>query len=331
MLTGTTIVLVVLSVAALVWIILLLTPGRRAATARRFARSIDLDLPPTLAPAIGRRLAVRELAAMGTGLLLGWGSVAMLAAAIDPDDAGLLLAAAFLTFLLGHAIGNGVTAWWEVTRPVAPTGPRVARATVLTQGDYVAPVERLGARVLVAVSVVVALGVLVADDAGWFTGVTLPAFWIAAALVTPPALLAAHELLAARLVRRPQPAGSALDLAWDDAMRSQTLRDMVTVPLAAGAYAPLAVLGALGEQLDGAWPRSVVFDIVHGALFVLLAALLVAAVIAMALRPQRHFRERLWPRPVGQGLGPSSSGQGVVGQGQNDLAPEQGTVGRARS
>ena len=312
--TATTVVLTALSGLALAWVVLLLTPGRRAAVARRFARSIDIDLPPALEPAIGRRLAVREVVAMGAGLLLAWGSVAVLAGTTDADDAGLVLAAAFLTFLLGHAIGNGITAWWELARSALPTGPRVARATVLTPGDYVAPIERLGARVMVAVSVVAALGVLVADGAGWFAGATLPALVVGAVLVLPPVTLAVHELLAARLVRRPQPAGSALDLAWDDAMRAQTLRDMVTVPLAAGAYAPLALLGTLGEQLDGTYPRSLVFDLVTGAFLVLLLALRVTAGVAIALRPHRHFREQLWPRPVGQGLGLAGPEQDVVGQ-----------------
>lgn len=307
--TGTAIVLAVLSVLALAWVVPFLTPAGRAAAARRFARSVDLSLPPALAPAIGRRLAVRELAAMGTGLLLGWGSVAVLAGTTGPDGHGLVLAAAFLTFFLGHAIGNGATAWWEATRPVLPAGPRVARAAVLAQGDYVAPIERLGARAMVSVSVVVVLGVLIGSDVGWFTIDPLHPIWIGAALIVPPALLVMHELVAARLTRRPQPAGSALDLAWDDAMRARTLRDMVTVPIATAAYVPLALLSLVSERIGGAPPRSFGFDLVTGAFLVLLLALLVTAVVAIALRPHRHFREQLWPRPV-------RPEQDVVGQEQ---------------
>lgn len=272
----------------------------RSAAAHRFARSVDLHLPSTLVPVIGRRLAVREVAGVGAGLLLGWIGIAVLAGTAGTGTRNVLLVVVVLNYLLGHAAGYGAIAWREATRPVAADGPRVARATVAVQADYVAPLERIGARWIAAASALVAVGVVLADRSGWLVLQPLPGAWVGVAVVLPAALVLAYELVAARLLREPQPARSTLELAWDDAMRARTLRDMLTVPMLVGAYAPVALLAVIGDRIDGSWPRSLAFEVVHGAIFLIVLGLGALALASLAVRPHRHFRARLWPTPVGQ-------------------------------
>jgi hypothetical protein len=105
--------------------------------------------------------------------------------------------------------------------------------------------------------------------------------------------LAAAEIGGRRLLDAAQAAGSDLELAWSDAIRARTLRDVVTVPIAVGTYATIGVLRSLRlETLDPP-------DLLGKAATGLFALVVVAgaAVFAWSLstRPHRHFRRRLWP------------------------------------
>jgi hypothetical protein len=90
-------------------------------------------------------------------------------------------------------------------------------------------------------------------------------------------------------------AASQSELAWDDALRARTLRDMVTVPLVTGYFALAALIGGVGEGLEGGWPANAAVGWVSGAFLVLLLGGFVMLVVSLVIGPERHFRRRLWP------------------------------------
>lgn len=280
--------LVVLVVFGLVNILRLAPRRRRVAAAHNFARKVDLDLPLAMVDMVGRRLALREYVGGATGLLAGVVAILLLRG----DKIWLF---AVPTYFLGHAVGHGIVAWYEATRPVPP-GARLARATTPTHADYVAGHERVGAWVLAAVSALIAVGLVAADRTGVLELRPLPWALVVVAVVVPPLAIAADELAAARLLRRRQAAATLVELAWDDAMRARTLRDMATVPLVASAYAPLLLLTGIANQLEGGWPANAAIGVANGLLLLLLVGLLGMAILSAALGPQRHFRRRLWPQ-----------------------------------
>lgn len=289
------------------------SPGTASRLTRSFARKVDLGMDDAVEDLVTARLARRERAGAVGGLIIGLAAAAVVATTTGPSPRDFnRLAAVFLSFLVGHALGYGVVAWREsVRRPVA--GPRLARATAPTHGDYVARHERIGSWVTAGIAGVTGVGFLLADRADALDG-AVPVGVAVAAVVVPPAAVLADELLARRLLARPQVAASQTELAWDDALRARTLRDMVTVPLVTGYIALTALVGGVGEGLEGGWPGNAAVGWVSGAFLVLLLAGLVMMVVSLAIGPERHFRRRLWPNV------PTSPRSPLL-----DAVPEQGT------
>ncbi len=265
-------------------------PTRAAHT---FARKVDLALPATSEPAIARRLAVRERAGSSAALA----GVVLLATWVlltRPGWTPLAPLAVAVIALGAHSLGQGAVAWWESSR--APRGgTRIARTTTPVHGDYVARHERWGGWVLAALAAVVAAVVALAPAGGLDVG-RAPWPLLVTTAVLPSLAMAGYELAAARLLERPQVATTTLDLAWDDALRAHTLRDMLGAVLVVGLGLPLVLLSRVGEQLEGGWPANPAVGLVSGAVAVLLGGSLLAGAVSLALRPHRHFRARLWPR-----------------------------------
>lgn len=273
------------------------TPARRLAQAHAFARKVDLRLEDADAgDVVVRRLARRRGAGAGAGLVLG--IVAAVAASSAPQADGSGLAAFLLValgWLAGFAVGSAGMAWYESSRPL-PAGRRLARVTVPTHGDYVAGIERWGAWVAAALSALVAGGLAVVDGLG-VVELEAPRTLVVAAVVVPALLMLVDEVAARWLLGRRQVAATSLDLAWDDALRSLTLRDGATVAIVAGVYLPLMLLGAVGEGLEGGWPANPAVGVVNGLFAALIVALAGVGVASIVLRPERHFRRRLWSTP----------------------------------
>lgn len=293
------------------------TAPRRRAQAHAYARRIDLRLEEGMTDVVAARLARRRCAGVVTGALLG-SVTAVLLDGLRPDrTAWSATWLAFLAFFLGLALGSAAVAWYESSRPL-PAGPRVARATVPEHGDYVPRLERWGAWGMAGVSALVAAGLAAVDGTGLVELGDLPGALVAAAVVAPLVAVVADELAARWLLRRRQVAATTLQLAWDDALRSRTLRDSVTVALVTALYAPLALLGVVGDRQEGGWPANPGVGLVSGIVLVLVLVALVMTVTSLVSRPEGHFRRRLWsggPRvtvggPVG---GPGAEGVATGG------------------
>ena len=271
--------------------------GSRAALA--LARAVDLPLEPSVEPVVRRRLGRREVAGAVGGLLLVWAAAVWWEVGPPrwdaPDAVSLGPMVVALAFFVGHATGLAAVAWAESVRPVGPAGPRVARLSAPVVADYVARHERWGAWALAALAPLLAVLTRVVEVTGAADVGAPPWSVLVVAAVLPAVVTGLGELAARRLVAGPQPAGHPLELAWDDALRARTLRDLVTAGLVVGAVATFAVLGLVSSSAPGGWPENPVVGVVSGLALVLLLAAVVMAVVSWTLRPQRHVRTRLWP------------------------------------
>lgn len=263
-----------------------------ASDAQRLARSVRLRLDPQVASAVSPRLARRRRwAAFGSGIGAAAGVVVTLVARVESPAAPMaVVGGAFL----GHAAGVALAAWREAGAPSDPSAPRVARASTPTLGDYVAPIERWGGWVVVAVTAAVA--VVIAAIAGVpDLGVGRPSpLLLVAAVVLPPAAMAVFELVAARVIARGQVAHSPLELAWDDVLRAGLLRDAVTAALFVGFGTCLVVVASAAERTTGGWPANPGVGIVNGIFLLLLVAGVTVGITSAVLQPHRHVVDRLW-------------------------------------
>jgi hypothetical protein len=277
---------IVLSLGMIVGFALTFVPFCARWSAYRHAVSIRIDLPAHLERTVAARLMARS-----RGGSLG-GLVFTVAAALafhfeigvnhDSQLTGLFIVGS--TFA-GVAAGTAVAAL-SGSRTIAPDRPRVARARAVTVSDYLAPFERIGARIVVygAVGVLLVASVFAAPGAGGSL------FAIAFFAIFGAVSLALFEVASRRIVDRSQPAGSTAELVWDDAIRASSLRDLVTAPLALGAYC--LVFGVFGIAESSTHPAAMLVSWVVGSIFGLTG--LAAAIYSIATRPQRYFVDRLW-------------------------------------
>jgi len=272
------IVIVVLGIALIVSTFL---ARSRAARADGFARSVGLDLPASLRAAVTERVALRHRGG-AIGMIVGIATSVFVLSIYPSSDQSfaapfVLVGGAFAGLAIGVAITSA-----RAAAPLDPTAVKYARTSAVSLSDYVAPLERTGARIVVGLAVAVAIASVI-------VGVPLGGILVTLTALAAGAL-AFFEVAGRRIVDRSQPAGSPAELAWDDAVRASVLRDIVTAPITLGAYAVVVSAAALVERLlQGN-------DFANGA--IVLAAVIAAvtlATVAITSRPQRYFLRRLWP------------------------------------
>lgn len=277
---------IVLSLGLIVAFALTFVPFCARWRAYRHAASIRIDLPARLERTVAGRLMARSRGGSIGGLVLTAAATVAFHFEIGVDHdsqlTGLFIVGS--TFA-GVAAGTAVAALTG-SRTVAPDRPRVARARAVTVSDYLAPLELIGARIVVAAAV----GVLFASTLFAAPGSGGTLFAIAFFAVFGALSLALFEVASRRIVDLSQPAGSTAELVWDDAIRASSLRDLVTAPLALGAYC--LVFGVFGIAESSTHPSAALVAYVVGGTFALTGV--AAAVYSVATRPQRYFLDRLW-------------------------------------
>lgn len=285
------IVIGILALGCMVQIAWAVVPTLRRRTTARWLRQQGLPVAAGLEGAIEHARAGRSLA-QGTGGLLGLGLGALLL--LGPAVVGLPQVRFWLliaTSLAGMAVGLG--AYLFRSALPAPTGTtRVAHGT-----DQTVP-TLIGAALLRLARVTVGLGIgsalfVVAFPAGPAAG--LPGALRHAVLVGLVVLLVvwlAAEVLAARLARRPQPAGSAAELAWRDVLRAELVRDLYALPGTLALF--LAILGVLQQDSSGgALPLSLAL-VPLGLTYLILVALVGQALLRAGVTPPtRRWRKVL--------------------------------------
>lgn len=267
----------------------------RERSVTRFGTTVGLQVPDSLKHQLASRNANRTRAA-SVGALAGTAVViaAILAGIVPTSDDS----AGDLWMLLGGTVTGlaiGATIAALSTKPVIPEGERYARSGAVGLDDYLAPVDLVGARIASAVSaaILVLAGVLLTTAV-----IPLAPALIVGAIVIAIGLagLVMFEIVARRILDRALPVGSPAELAWNDALRARSMRDSASVPLCLGVWGSLAVLLAIGATSS----LTVVAGIAAVVVFI---AILAAAAISIATRPQQHFLRRLWPDVAAQRAG----------------------------
>ena len=277
---------IVMSLGLIVALALSFVPFFARWRAYRHAATIRIDLPAQLERTVAARLMIRSRGGSLGGLVFTAAAALAFHFEIGVNNDSRLTG----LFIVGSTFA-GVAAGTAVAaltggRTIAPDRPRVARARAVTVSDYLAPFELIGARVVVyaAVGLLLVVSLFAAPGAGGSL------FAIAFFAIFGAISLALFEVASRRIVDLPQPAGSTAELVWDDAIRASSLRDLVTAPIALGAYC--LVFGVFGIAESSTHPAAMLVSWVAGSVFALTG--LAAAAYSIATRPQRYFVDRLW-------------------------------------
>jgi len=261
-------------------------------TAYRFANSVGIGLTENYLPIVRSRLVAQERGTLLVGFVGLLIAIALLLdkPALANSPFGSLSLAGIM--ISGMSLGSALTASRSRSHD-DPDRPRLARARVITIADYVRPVERVGTYIAVGLVVIATLV---------FTVVTAAVHSTTPSWVSGPGILAAlslaslilFEVAGRRIIRRGQPAGSSIELAWDDALRSHRLRSLVVAPLFLSGYGVFSSLFQLSSTSSAAGYRTLALAY-STATMVLACGVIVIAVITLVTKPQRFFLRRLWP------------------------------------
>jgi hypothetical protein len=250
--------------------------GEGARAAERFARRVDLALPPELVPVVAQRLARRRRANLVAAGVAVVPVLALATSSFDSDrdwggGAGLAMA------MLGAAgvvqLALAIAALAAQAGDLAHRGQEAPRASHLPRprlDDYLSPLEL--ARALPATAILT-LAMLAATRSG-HRGALLG---LAAAGLGMWALI--------ELTVRARPAASDVQsLAFDDALRADAVRRLL------GTTGVALLAAGLFVAWTGSWP----------AAGTALAGLYLAGGLAQAALAERgparaHYRRRLWP------------------------------------
>ncbi len=321
--------LIVIAFALLAVLAFTATRSAVAASAERLARRVNLRLDDAVRPQV-ERFERRRQAGSAVGAALG----ATTALLLMPEGSDIVAFLVMIGVFGGVTVGVALAALGHLRRarsapaagatgasasPVASTG----RLSPVDVDDLVPRGERYGLRysavgaaavTLAALAVLLPIGGLMPEsEPTVIASLALLAIGIAAVI--------GWELAARRIARIRPVSGDVQALAWSDALRSLTLRDMVAFPLAACLYGPLTLLLATNIGAIDSMTRSIVG-------FLLSGIVIVAAIIAVTLAimdasptsgrsPAQHYQRRLWPEiavrragavPVAASVGGSGTG-----------------------
>ncbi|BDZ49245.1 hypothetical protein GCM10025867_14860 [Frondihabitans sucicola] len=231
----------------------------------RLGRRVGLGVPVDLDARLRERVRRRALGGSVGGLV---GLAVALAACAAASLSGLFpwpsVASGYSVWMVEtygvlavSAIATGLGVGWAALRAetLPADEPRVARTRAVGVRDYVPSVLRVGGWHLLGLAVAT---IVVIAVTGGVSPWLLPGAAVVAAGIGG---MVTFEVVARRIVSRGRPASGTDEMVWNDALRSEALRDLLYAPLLAvvlGAWwsligqgdalrAPLALIpGALG-------------------------------------------------------------------------------------
>jgi hypothetical protein len=260
----------------------------------RFSRRFGLEVPDGMEPAIRAGVMARH-----TGALVGTIITEFVAVIVLLIFPGFQLLSVwwvlFASYLVGAGVGSAAAILIAERRRELGT-VRVARSSAVTVSDYVSPFQSWFARFCVLIAIVAFAGdiwLTVSDSAAYLSLVS----GVLASLAI--IMLVLYEIVSHRLVTTGALAGSTLELAWDDALRSYALSNMnimvALVPfyslvgydtlLVNGPYSHVAPIAS--QPIFGAYVGLVPIG----------ATVLILCLVAIVtrIRSRQYFLRRLWP------------------------------------
>lgn len=178
-------------------------------------------------------------------------------------------------------------------------GPRMARAHAVSLGDYISPWRLRTAPFLLVLALFLAATGLVLGQSriismgSFLKGMSLP-FLLVAIIVCGICVVAARKVL-----EKSQPVTDALELAWDDAVRADTIRKLAQLAVLTAWLASSAIVIAILEGLqDG---REPMLFIAQGQLVAMVGYSVVLMMFSYG-NSYSYFRHRLWPEFTPYGL-----------------------------
>jgi hypothetical protein len=255
----------------------------------RLATRVGLGVPVDLDARIRERVRRRTVAGSVGGLI---GLAVAVAAVFSISRSGLqpvvtnghfstLAVIEIYATLAASATGTGAGVAWAALHAESPRPdePSLARSPAVTVVDYLPPILRVGAWPLVGLTVAAVVMV------GLVTG---PTPWIiagAATVAVGVASLTGFEIVSRRIVTKGRPTSGTDELVWDDALRSEALRDILYSPLLAVFLGMLWSLAGSGNGLPAP------FALIPGGL-----CLAGAVLYSFVYRNTRTwYLEELWP------------------------------------
>jgi hypothetical protein len=272
----------------LAFLLFVVRPKTQSRRVQLLVNSVGLPLTADIEPTIVASQK-REVRAGFIGIAIGIAvaSAGMIIARVGTPGQMFLIDFTSVLVFAGIAIAVATLAR-ENRRQTSDV--RFARLRAVNISDYRGPFERWVPRVVVILALG-AFAVRVALTPGTF-GLAAAFLYLYAALMVVS--LAISEFAGRLLLKRGQPAGSALELAWDDALRSRALTAISVAPLYLGMYfgiAAVALYPSSGSASDALGTQIEAVAVIVGA------GLLLASAIA-SLRPQQRYLRRLWPEFV---------------------------------
>jgi nitrate reductase gamma subunit len=275
-----------------------LTRRNRERALDGYVQEANLPLTPDVRPAVVKRIVARERSAV-IGIL-GGGTLGFLFYILLPDSLqqqlgfGLYITSvlfALFGILIGLSTAPVVIGVSLVSRP--RTGPRVARATTPTIADYVPRFERWTATAAVAaVAIVLPYGLV---TVGPRARAELPPLHLSFGAIYAYVAVATYaigKILSYRIVRTSQAAASEKELAWDDALRASTLRDLTKEPFSLAVFAVFYLTLDITLSAAGSSHGSAV--LLYTILGLGLAVVLATPIVELFTQPKQHYWRRLW-------------------------------------
>lgn len=249
----------------------------------RLSDAVGLGVPLHLEEELLRHIRRRRLA-WTLGMSAGVLGVMLPVSLFSPEGLGALGAG-------GGAIGfcTGAAAFIAVTlidrRRTSLGTPAVARIDRAALTDFVAP--RLVATAVIAVGAALLAAVLLLP----FDSLDSDAVPLA---VIAAVGLAAWFVVARAIAGRRPISGDTATLAWSDALRAVSLRDLLALP---ALSALLALISSVPMLSRAAFPgeSDVAASVAGTGSYAALAVGLVIALLWFSRRTARHYRRRLWP------------------------------------
>ena len=275
---------------------------------QRTSKAVGLPVSDEVRPVI-ESWQRRDVLSTGVAVLIGLGVGFVVLVLSHATGTFAIFWSYFLVLFVSIAAG-AMVATVRNERKRQQTGVRFARARAVTRDDYQSKSMQWMPRVTVPLLVV---GLVVRALITPNPARDIPVFLLIYAGVSVATVIVA-EFACNWIVRRGQPAGSELELAWDDAFKSRSLYTLTYLPAVLGAFggqvgsalALPAFTVSVGKTLHTASVAPIVQSLrFEGALLIqdlfgiaAILFLLIVILVATASKFQQRYLRRLWPELV---------------------------------